>query len=464
MALRTACVCIAALVLSVCAFGQSRIPDATAGKVATLDSQDPPLTSPPGLPVLQLTIHNEIEPVLAEYITQAIDSADPSQYSLILILMDTPGGLDTSMRAIIQSIEHSRVPVATYVYPSGSRAASAGFFILLSADVAAMAPGTDTGAASPLLEFGGTPVQVDETLRHKIVNEAAAYLRSITTKRGRNPDVAEQAVTKATAFTDAEALSEKLVDVVASSPVDLLHKLDGRSVTLFDGTTVQLHLNGSSIAAHEMTGRQQFLSRIVQPDVFFVLFILGILGLYAEFTHPGLFAPGVLGAIALVLALFAMHLLPVNLTGLILILLALVLFVMEAKFPTHGVLGVGGVVAMILGALMLVRSPLTGMGVSLGTAVSIALPVAVIIIFLMRLVLRSRRWKQAAGPEQLVGEIGEVTEPLSAGGRGMILVHGELWQAVASTGIGRGAQVRVRSVSGLTLSVEPAVAESPRSV
>lgn len=464
MALRTACVCIAALVLSVCAFGQSRIPDATAGKVPTLDSQDPPLTSPPGLPVLQLTIHNEIEPVLAEYITQAIDSADPSQYSLILILMDTPGGLDTSMRAIIQSIEHSRVPVATYVYPSGSRAASAGFFILLSADIAAMAPGTDTGAASPLLEFGGTPVQIDETLRHKIVNEAAAYLRSITTKRGRNPDVAEQAVTKATAFTDSEALSEKLVDVVASSPVDLLHKLDGRSVTLFDGTTVQLHLNGSTIAAHEMTGRQQFLSRIVQPDVFFVLFILGILGLYVEFTHPGLFAPGVLGAIALVLALFAMHLLPVNLTGLILILLALVSFVMEAKFPTHGVLGVGGVVAMILGALMLVRSPLTGMGVSLGTAVSIALPVAVIIIFLMRLVLRSRRWKQAAGPEQLVGEIGEVTEALTAGGRGMILVHGELWQAVASTSIDRGAQVCVRSVSGLTLSVEPAVVKSPRSV
>jgi membrane-bound serine protease (ClpP class) len=254
------------------------------------------------------------------------------------------------------------------------------------------------------------------------------------------------------------------VEVVASSPVELLHKLDGRSVTLFDGAIVQLHLSGSIISAHNMTGRQQFLSRIVQPDVFFVLLILGVLGLYAEFTHPGLFAPGVLGAIALVLALFAMHLLPVNLTGLILILLALVLFVMEAKFPTHGVLGVGGVVAMILGALMLVRSPLTGMGVSLGTAVAIALPVAVIIIFLMRLVLRSRRWKQATGPEQLVGEIGEVTEPLSSGGRGMILVHGELWQAVASTGIGRGAQVRVRSVSGLTLSVEPAVAESPRSV
>jgi membrane-bound serine protease (ClpP class) len=417
--------------------------------------QDPPLAAPATLPVLELNIHNEIEPVLAEYLTQAIDGATPAQYSLILITMDTPGGLDTSMRAIIQSIEHSRVPVVTFVYPSGSRAASAGFFILLSADVAAMAPGTDTGAASPLVEFGGTPVQIDDTLRHKIVNEAAAYLRSITTKRGRNPDLAEQAVTKATAFTDGEAISGKLVELSAQSPEDLVRKLDGRTITRFDGSPAILHLASAVIETRQMTGRQQFLSRIVQPDVFFVLLIIGILGLYAEFTHPGMFAPGVLGAIALVLALFAMHLLPVNLTGLILILLALVLFVLEAKFPTHGVLGVGGVVAMILGALMLVRSPLTGMGVSLGTAVGIALPVALIIIFLMRLVLRSRNWKQSTGREQLVGEIGDVLEAIAAGGRGMILVHGERWQAVSTQDIPQGARVRVRRIAGLTLTVEP---------
>jgi membrane-bound serine protease (ClpP class) len=433
---------MAALLLAISASGQA----ALAGPPAAL----------PVPRVLELNIHNEIEPVLAEYLTQAIDGADPSRYSLIVITMDTPGGLDTSMREIIRSIEHSRVPVATFVYPSGSRAASAGFFILLSADVAAMAPGTDTGAASPLVEFGGSPVQIDETLRHKIVNEAAAYLRSITTKRGRNPDLAEQAVTKATAFTDGEAITGKLVELSAQSPEDLVRKLDGRSITRFDGSVTTLHLAGALIETRNMSGRQQFLSRIVQPDVFFVLLILGVLGLYAEFTHPGMFAPGVLGAIALVLALFAMHLLPVNLTGLILILLALVLFVLEAKFPTHGVLGVGGVMAMILGALMLIRSPLTGMGVSLGTAIGIALPVALIIIFLMRLVLRSRTWKQSTGREQLIGEIGDVLEPLLVGGRGMILVHGERWQAISKQDFPLGARVRVIGVSGLTLSVAPA--------
>lgn len=463
MRLRISFFWMASFLLCFSAVGQTAVPASSPNSGSPPISsapQDPPLTTPPALPVLELSIHNEIEPVLAEYITQAIDAADPSRYSLILITMDTPGGLDSSMRAIIQSIEHSRVPVVTFVYPSGARAASAGFFILLSSDVAAMAPGTDTGAASPLVEFGGTPVQIDDTLRHKIVNEAAAYLRSITTKRGRNPDLAEQGVTKATAFTDSEALTGKLVEISAQSPEDLLRKLDGRTLTRFDGSMTLLHLTQATMEAREMTGRQQFLSRIVQPDVFFVLLILGVLGIYVEFTHPGLFAPGVLGAIALVLALFAMHLLPVNLTGLILILLALALFVMEAKFPTHGVLGVGGVVAMILGALMLVRSPLTGMGVSLGTAVGIALPVALIIIFLMRLVLRSRTWKQSTGPEQLVGEIGEATEPIAAGGRGMILVHGELWQAVSGQSIPRGAQVRVRAVTGLTLSVEAVVAES----
>ena len=459
MALRiSCCLWLAASLLCISASAQNPARPASAKgdlPAAMATPQDPPLTAPSELPVLELNIHSEIEPVLAEYLTQAIDAANPAQYSLILITMDTPGGLDTSMRAIIQSIEHSRVPVVTFVYPSGSRAASAGFFILLSADVAAMAPGTDTGAASPLIEIGGSPVQIDDTLRHKIVNEAAAYLRSITTKRGRNPDLAEQAVTKATAFTDGEAVSGKLVELSAQSPEDLVGKLDGRTITRFDGSTTTLHLAGARIEMRQMTGRQQFLSRIVQPDVFFVLLIIGILGIYVEFTHPGMFAPGVLGGIALVLALFAMHLLPVNLTGLILILLSLILFVMEAKFPTHGVLGVGGVVAMILGALMLVRSPLTGMGVSLGTAVGIALPVALIIIFLMRLVLRSRTWKQSTGREQLIGEIGDVLEPLLVGGRGMILVHGERWQAVSKQNFPLGARVRVTGVSGLTLSVAP---------
>jgi membrane-bound serine protease (ClpP class) len=405
--------------------------------------------------VVQLRVDGEIEPILAEYLTGAIDEANKNHADLILITINTPGGLDTAMREIIQSILGSHVPVITYVTPTGSRAASAGFFILLSGDVAAMSPGTDTGAASPLMIFGGTPVQIDDTLRHKIVNEATAYLRSIVTKRGRNDKLAETAVTDATAFSEKEALDGKLIDVIAPNPEALLGQLNGRTILRFDGTSTTLDLSHPVVETREMSARQRFLSRIVQPDVFFILLIVGVLGLYAEFTHPGLFAPGVIGGICLLLALFAMHLLPVNLTGLLLVVLAMALFVLEAKFPTHGVLGVGGVIAMVLGALMLVRSPLTGMGVSLGAAFGVTVPVALIIIFLMRLVLRSRQWKQSTGREQLVGEWGEVTEPVTAGGPGMVLVHGELWRAMAGRDLPRGSRVRVTRVNGLTLHVEP---------
>ncbi len=404
--------------------------------------------------VVQLRIDGEIEPILAEYLTGAIDQANKDHADLILITINTPGGLDTAMREIIQSILASHVPVVTYVSPTGSRAASAGFFILLSGDVAAMSPGTDTGAASPLMIFGGTPVQIDETLRHKIVNEATAYLRSFVTKRGRNDKLAETAVTDATAFSEKEALDGKLVDLIAPNTEALLGQLNGRVIARFDGTSTTLNISHPVIETWEMSTRQKFLSRIVQPDVFFILLIVGVLGLYAEFTHPGLFAPGVIGGIALLLALFAMHLLPVNLTGLLLIVLAMVLFVLEAKFPTHGVLGVGGVIAMVLGALMLIRSPLTGMGVSLGAAFGVTVPVALIIIFLMRLVLRSRHWKQATGREQLVGEWGEIMEPVTPGEPGMVLVHGELWRAMAGRDLPRGSRVRVTRVNGLTLHVE----------
>jgi membrane-bound serine protease (ClpP class) len=384
--------------------------------------------------VVELHIDGEIEPILAEYIVRGISQANDQHASLVLITMNTPGGLDTSMRSIIQAILRSSVPVVTYVYPTGSRAASAGFFILLSADIAAMSPGTETGAASPLIELGGQPVQIDET-----------------------------AVTDAKAFSDKEALDGKLIDIVTASREDLLAKLDGRSITRFDGTTVQLALPHPVITAVEMTSREKFLSRIVQPDAFFILLIIGVLGLYAEFTHPGAFAPGVMGVIALVLALFAMHMLPINFAGLLLIVVALVLFVLEAKYPTHGVLGVGGVVAMVLGALFLIDSPLTGMGVSLGAALGVAIPCAAIIIILMRLVLRSRTWKQSTGKEELIGEVGEVTEAVEPPEVGMVFVHGELWRAAARGGeeIPKGARVRVKKVAGLTLEVE--LVKTPQS-
>ncbi len=418
----------------------------------------PPASANGRAQVIELRIGDEIEPVMAEYVDNGIEEAARRHAGLVLITMDTPGGLSTSMEDIIQHILDSPVPVAIYISPAGSRGASAGFFILLSADVAAMAPGTHTGAASPLLAIGGVPLQVDDTLKKKILNDATAFLRSYSAKRGRNVELAESAVTESKAWTETEALDGKLVDLIANSPEDLLSHLDGRTVKRFDGSTVQLALHNPERVPLPMSIRQQFLSRIVQPDAFFILLIVGVLGLYTEFTHPGMVAPGVIGGISLVLALYAMHILPVAPAGIVLILLALGLFILEAKYTSHGVLAIGGIVAMLLGALMLVRSPLTHAGVSLGVAAGVTLPFALITILLMRLVLRSRSWKPTTGREQLVGAAAEVTEPLVqlAGSevfQGMVRLHGELWRAVARETIPASAQVRVTRIDGLTLHV-----------
>jgi membrane-bound serine protease (ClpP class) len=411
--------------------------------------------------IIELRIGDEIEPIMAEYIDHGIDEAARRHASLVLITMDTPGGLSTSMEEIVQHILDSPVPVAIYISPVGARGASAGFFILLSADVAAMAPGTHTGAASPLLAIGGIPLQVDDTLKKKILNDATAFLRSYAARRGRNVELAELAVTEGKAWTEVEARDGKLVDLIAKSPEDLLSQLDGRTIKRFDGSTAQLALHHPERVPLQMSFRQRFLSRIVQPDAFFILLIVGVLGLYAEFTHPGMVVPGVIGGISLVLALFAMHILPVAPAGIVLILLALGLFILEAKYTSHGVLAVGGIVAMFLGALMLVRSPLTHAGVSLGVALGVTLPFALITIVLMRLVLRSRSWKFSTGREQLLGATAEVTAPLEQLAdsdifQGMVRLHGELWRAVAHEAIPAGAAVRVTGMEGLTVHVVPA--------
>ncbi|HLZ49715.1 MAG TPA: nodulation protein NfeD [Candidatus Acidoferrum sp.] len=405
--------------------------------------------------VLRLDLDREVEPVLATYIDEGIADAENRHASLVLITMDTPGGLSESMKDIIQHIMASSVPVAVYVWPTGARGASAGFFILLSADIAAMAPATHAGAASPVLAIGGWQVQVDETMRKKILNDATAFLRSYSEKRGRNPTLAETAVTEAKAFTEKEALDGKMIDLIATSPEDLLHQLDGRTITRFDGRKIVLSLRNATITPFELSARQKFLARIVEPDVFFVLLLVGALGLYTEFTHPGMIAPGVIGGISAVLALYAMHLLPVNFAGVLLILLALGLFVLEAKFTSHGVLAAGGIVSMVLGAMFLIRSPLTAGGVSLGVSLAVTLPFALITIFLMRLVLRSRAWKSTTGREELIGEEGIAISGLPAGTEGMIRVHGELWRAISPRAVPEGKPVRVRSVEGLKLHVEP---------
>jgi membrane-bound serine protease (ClpP class) len=405
--------------------------------------------------VLELSLNREVEPVLATYIDEGLADAASRHAALVLITMDTPGGLGESMKDMIQHILASPVPVAVYVSPTGARGASAGFFILLSGDIAAMAPATHTGAASPVVAIGGFQLQIDETMRRKMFNDTTAFLRSYTEKRGRNPTLAETAVTDAKAFTEKEALDGKLIDLIASSPEDLLRQLDGRTITRFDGTKMVLSLKNPVTTPFELSARQSFLARIVEPDVFFVLLMVGVLGLYTEFTHPGMIAPGVIGGICAVLALYAMHILPVNFAGVLLILLALALFILEAKFTSHGVLAIGGIVSMMLGAMFLIRSPMTSGGVSLGVALAATLPFALITIFLMRLVLRSRSWKSTTGREELIGEEGIAISGLGAGAEGMIRVHGELWQAVSSRPVPEGKSVRVRSVEGLKLHVEP---------
>ena len=411
--------------------------------------------------VIELKLDREVAPVLATYIDEGIEDAARRHAALVLITMDTPGGLSDSMTDIIHHILDSPVPVAVYVSPSGARGASAGFLILLAADIAAMAPGTRTGAATPIFLPGWATMPMDEVLRKKINNDATAFLRSFSEKRGRDPKLAETAITDARAFTEKEALEGHLIDFIANNTADLLRQLDGREIKRFDGQKTKLSLTNYTISDFELSARQKLLARIVEPDVFFLLLLVGALGLYTEFTHPGVIAPGVVGGISALLALYAMHILPVNFTGVLLIALALVLFALEAKFTSHGVLLSGGIVSMLLGAMFLIRSPLVPGGVSFGVALAATLPAAFITVFLMRLVLKSRRWKSATGKEELIGEEGVVTIPLPAEGEGMIRVHGELWRAVSKAGLTEGTKVRVLRVDGLKLEVEPVAAAVP---
>jgi len=405
--------------------------------------------------VVELKLDGEVEPILAAYIDEGLADAARRHASLVLLTMDTPGGLSDSMKDIIQHILASPVPVAVYVWPTGARGASAGFYILLSADIAAMAPGTHAGAASPIIAIGGFPQQIDEVFRRKINQDAMAFLRSFTVRRGRNPELAEKAITESKAFTEKECLDGKMIDLIVNTSDDLIRELDGRTITRFDGTKVTLALQSAVLEPFELSARQRFLARIVEPDVFFVLLILGVLGLYTEFTHPGVIAPGVIGGICLILALYAMHFLPVNLAGLFLIALSLAFFILEAKAPSHGVLALGGIVSMFLGAVFLIRSPLTAGGVSLGVALSATLPFGVLAVVLMKLVLRSRKWKTATGKEELIGCQGTVTAELKAVEEGMVRVHGELWRAESSQPVPEGKTVRISKVEGLKLYVEP---------
>lgn len=400
--------------------------------------------------VVKIVVDDTINPISAEYIGRAIQEAERTHADALLIEINTPGGLVTSTRDIIQEILAAKVPVIIYVTPPGSYAASAGFYILESADVAAMAPGTNTGAAHPVRGDGQT---MDPVMKEKVENDAAALLRSYSSKRGRNVEVAESAVRQSKSFSADEALSNHLIDYIAKDQDDLFKQIDAKEVTRFDGSKQQLHLEGKPIRMFDLTVRERVLSWLMDPNFAAILFSIGMLALWAEFSNPGMVLPGVVGFVFILLALFAMHLLPTNYAALILILASFLLFGLEAKFQTHGVLTIGGVALMVLGLLLLVDGPIPQMRVQWVTALAISLPFGLITVFLMTIAIKARRNKVTTGEQGLVGEIGVVQAPLTPSGK--VFVHGEIWDAIAPSTVEVGRNVVVRSVRDLTLHVEP---------
>lgn len=401
--------------------------------------------------VLRVVVDDIIHPISDEFVGRALDEAVLRKADVVLLELRTPGGLETSMRGIVEKIIRSQVPVIVWVGPSGARAASAGFFILEAADIASMAPGTNTGAAHPVM-FGGE--KLDDIMKMKMQNDSAAFIRSLAQRRGRNVAAAESAVREAKSFTEDEALSLRLIEVVATDVPSLLRWADGRTVKRFNGSTTVLRTANKPVVDYEMSLKQRLLSWIMDPNVAFILMSLGMLALWAEFNHPGAILPGVVGLIAILLAVFALNLLPTRYAALVLILAAFALFALEAKFTSYGILGIGGVICMVFGALLLVDGPIPEMRVHLVTALVVSVPLGAIAVFLMTLVMRAHKNRVTTGTEAMIGEIGVARTTLQPDGK--VFVHGELWNATASGDIAAGTRVRVRAVEGLRVVVEAA--------
>ena len=400
--------------------------------------------------VIVIKLDQMVHHVSAGYIVRGIQHANAINADAVLLELDTPGGLQNSMRSIIQSILDSRVPIITYVTPSGGGAASAGFFVLMAGDVAVMAPGTTTGAAHPVV-IGG--VNIGKTMEAKIENEAAAYIRTLAERRGRNSKLAEEAVRESRSFTEKEALEGQLINAVAATPQDIFAEFDGKTVGRVNDTTTTLHLAGAVTEPFSMGRRERFFAWIADPNIAFLLGAAGVACLYIEFTHPGLVAPGVVGAVALVMAMYAFNLLPINTFGILLIILALVLFVLEANITSHGALAAGGVVAMVIGAMILVDSPWPEARIQLSTALSVTLPLAIIMVILLRFAIAAQRSKSVTGRQGMIDSTGVAQTDLDPEGK--VLVRGEIWDARSNQTIRKGTRVRVRSLDGLTLLVEP---------
>ncbi len=411
--------------------------------------------------ILKVVINDTIQPISAEYIARAIDEAHRRNAQAILIEMNTPGGLVSSTREIMEKITSSSVPVIVYVTPTGGHAGSAGIFILESADIAAMAPGTAAGAAHPVTFIGPVQIKTDDEMKRKIENDTAALMRSITSKRGRSVEAAESAVRESKSFTEQEALAGHLIDYVASTPEEIFRQMQGKTFKRFNGEPASLNLAGQSLVPFGMTLKETILDTLMDPNVAFLLLVVGALALYVEFNHPGAVIPGTVGVVFILLAAFALNILPTRFAALGLILGAFALFGAEAKFATHGVLTVGGIALLTIGGLLLVDSPIPEMRVHLLTALAVSIPFGFITAFLMTIALKARRNKVVTGAQGLVGETGVVQTGLSP--QGKVFVHGELWDAVASTAVPAGQLVVVRGIDGLMLQVDPLAATPPNA-
>ncbi len=422
----------------------------SADEPAPADTAD---TADPGRPlVLLATVADPITPVSARFITQAIDAGERRRAEMVLIRLDTPGGLDTSMRDIVKRILSSEVPVAVYVAPPGSRAASAGVFITMAAHVAAMAPGTNIGAAHPV-SIGG---QMDSTMAGKVTNDAVAYARSIARRRGRNEEWAERAVRESVALSSADAVRERVVDMEIPTVDSLLAAIDGREIEVAGGP-VRLRTRGARIEEIEMTLRDRILATITNPNVAYILMLLGVYGLIFELSNPGAIVPGIVGGICLILAFYSFQSLPLNYAGVLLILLGIVLLILEVKVTSYGGLTIGGVASLTLGSLMLFRSPLPFLRISLSVLVPAVAMTTVFFLFIVGAGLRAQRRRHATGSEALIGARAVARTELSP--RGQVMISGELWNAVSSAPVSAGREVVIERVEGLLLRVAPAQRE-----
>ncbi len=395
------------------------------------------------------TYEGVINPVSAEYLHDALASAQESGAGALIVRLDTPGGLDTSMRLIIKDMTGATIPVIVYVSPSGGRAASAGVFITLAAHVAAMAPGTNIGAAHPVAMGGG---EMDSTMKEKVENDSVAYIKSIAEQRKRNVAWAEDAVRKSVSVTEQEALKLKIVDLVVEDIPALLKQVDGRTVTLQSGPTV-LHTAGAAVREFPMGLRLEFLKTLSDPNIAYLLMTIGTIGIMAELYNPGALLPGIVGAISLVLAFYSFQSLPVNYAGVLLFLLGIVFFILEASITSYGLLGIGGTIAMLLGSVMLIKTDAEFFQISWSVILPVVALAAGFSLFIVGMGVRAMRRRPVTGREEMIGLVGTVKTALTP--HGQLAVHGELWEAVSEQPLQPGEEAEVTAVDGLRLHVKP---------